>query len=87
MEMLAPGTGAPDFCLPDAEGTERCLHDFFGKGIVLYFYPRDNTSGCILEAKGFSEEEDAFGDLDTTIIGVSNLFFHDFQEYQFENIE
>lgn len=71
MEMLTPGTPAPDFCLPDAQGRERCLHEFRGKWVVLYFYPRDNTSGCTLEAKGFSEEIDAFGDLDAEIIGVS----------------
>jgi peroxiredoxin Q/BCP len=71
MEMLTPGTPAPDFCLPDAEGTEICLQDFRGKWFVLYFYPRDNTPACTLEAKGFSEEVDAFGDLDATIIGIS----------------
>jgi len=71
MEMLRPGTAAPDFCLPDAAGAERCLHEFRGRWVVLYFYPRDNTPGCTLEAKGFSEAIDAFGDLDATILGVS----------------
>jgi len=40
------GERAPDFCLPDAEGKKHCLGDFRGKWVVLYFYPRDNTSGC-----------------------------------------
>lgn len=71
MDMLPAGTKAPDFCLPDAKGTEICLKDFRGNWIVLYFYPRDNTLGCTLEAKGFSEEVDAFGDLDAKIIGIS----------------
>jgi peroxiredoxin Q/BCP len=71
MEMLPPGKRAPDFCLPDAKGTEICLKDFRGKWIVLYFYPRDNTPACTLEAKGFSDELDAFGDLDAKVIGVS----------------
>ncbi len=72
MEMLAPGTPAPDFCLPDAKGTEICLQIFRGRWVVLYFYPRDNTPGCTLEAKGFSEEVDAFKELDAMIIGISN---------------
>lgn len=71
MEMLTAGTPAPDFCLPDAAGAERCLHEFRGKWVVLYFYPRDNTPGCTLEAQGFSEAIDAFGDLDAEILGVS----------------
>ena len=71
MELLPPGTRAPDFCLPDARGTEICLQEFRGKWVVLYFYPRDNTPGCTLEAKGFSEEMDAFGSLDAMVIGVS----------------
>ena len=71
MEMLAPGTPAPDFCLPDEKGTEICLKIFRGKWIVLYFYPRDNTPGCTLEAKGFSDGVEAFRNLDAMIIGVS----------------
>src|SRR5690606_3126732 len=65
------GSPAPDFCLPDAEGEEYSLHDFAGKWLVLYFYPRDNTPGCTLEARGFSDAVEEFGGLDADIVGVS----------------
>jgi peroxiredoxin Q/BCP len=44
------GEAAPQFCLPDKDNKEICLLDFRGKWVVLYFYPRDNTSGCTREA-------------------------------------
>ena len=65
------GTPAPDFCLPDAEGEEYCLKDFAGKWLVLYFYPRDNTPGCTIEAKGFSDAMEEFAALGAEIVGVS----------------
>ena len=45
----------PNFCLQDASGREVCMPDPSAKLVVLYFYPKDNTSGCTLEAKEFSE--------------------------------
>ncbi|HVN65235.1 MAG TPA: redoxin domain-containing protein, partial [Methanomicrobiales archaeon] len=48
------GKPAPPFCLPDAEMKKVCLEHFRGKWVVLYFYPRDNTPGCTLEAIQFS---------------------------------
>jgi len=65
------GSPAPEFCLPDAEGEEYCLTDFAGKWLVLYFYPRDNTPGCTLEARGFSEAIEEFARLGAEIVGVS----------------
>ena len=65
------GDKAPDFCLPDAKGHEHCLKDFRGKWIVLYFYPKDNTSGCTKEAKEFSEKKEEFEKLGAVIIGIS----------------
>ncbi len=62
---------APDFCLPDANGEEHCLKDFRGKWIVLYFYPKDNTSGCTREAKEFTEKKEEFEKLGAVIIGIS----------------
>ena len=62
---------APDFCLPDANGEEHCLKDFRGKWIVLYFYPKDNTSGCTREAKEFTEMKKEFEKLNAVIIGIS----------------
>ena len=52
--MVEEGTKAPSFCLKDSTGRERCLEEFTGKWVVLYFYPKDNTSGCTLEAIEFS---------------------------------
>ena len=68
---MKEGDEAPDFCLPDHEGKEHCLHDFRGKWVILYFYPKDNTSGCTREAKDFTEMKGEFEKLNAVIIGVS----------------
>ncbi|MDD1711898.1 MAG: peroxiredoxin [Methanoregulaceae archaeon] len=65
------GRQAPDFCLPEAEGKVTCLASFRGQWVVLYFYPKDNTPGCTLEAQGFASEFDVFAGLGATIIGIS----------------
>ncbi len=65
------GEIAPEFCLPDSDGKEHCLRDFRGKWVVLYFYPKDNTSGCTKEAIGFTEKKDKFEKLGAVIIGIS----------------
>lgn len=65
------GKPAPRFCLPDADDRKVCLADFTGKWVVVYFYPRDNTPGCTLEARGFSDAVDAFTALGAVILGVS----------------
>jgi peroxiredoxin Q/BCP len=65
------GTPAPDFCLPAGDGTTTCLCDLRGRWVVLYAYPRDNTSGCTLEARLFSDALDAFDELGATVIGLS----------------
>lgn len=62
---------AINFCLPDEEGNEICLDSYKGKWIVLYFYPRDNTSGCTREAKDFSEHMEEFEKLNAVVIGIS----------------
>lgn len=65
------GKKAPVFCLPDAKGTEYCLEQFRGKWVVLYFYPRDNTPGCTLEALQFNAALEQFADLGAQVIGIS----------------
>jgi len=62
---------APQFCLPDENGDEICLKDFRGKWVVLYFYPRDNTTGCTKEARDFSEYIEEFEKLNAVVIGIS----------------
>ena len=69
--MLKPGDKAPDFCLPNQDNNEVCLKDFNGKWIVLYFYPKDNTSGWTKEAQDFTERLDVFNKLNAVILGIS----------------
>ncbi len=60
-----------DFCLPDANNQTYCLKDFSGKWVVLYFYPKDNTSGCTKEAVDFTEKVFEFKNNNAEIIGIS----------------
>ncbi|MEO8629623.1 MAG: peroxiredoxin [Betaproteobacteria bacterium] len=70
--MLKEGEAAPDFDLPDPDMALVSLSSFTGdKNIVLYFYPKDDTPGCTLEAIAFTELEDAFASLHTVVLGVS----------------
>ena len=69
--MLAKGTQAPEFCLPNQSNEKVCLQDYKGKWVVLYFYPKDNTSGCTQEAIDFTEFIDEFEQLDSIVLGVS----------------
>ena len=71
MGNMQTGKKAPDFCLPDENGKEVCLKDYLGKWIVLYFYPKDNTPGCTLEAIDFSKQLKSFEGTNAVIIGVS----------------
>ncbi|MCG8442519.1 MAG: peroxiredoxin, partial [Caulobacterales bacterium] len=57
---LQPGDAAPDFDLPVDGGGRIALADLKGKRVVLYFYPRDDTSGCTKEAIGFTEKAGEF---------------------------
>ncbi|MDR2218952.1 MAG: peroxiredoxin [Methylobacillus sp.] len=69
--MLQTGSSAPDFTLPDADMEMVKLSKFRGKMVVLYFYPKDNTPGCTLQAIEFSDLAEEFNALDTVILGVS----------------
>jgi peroxiredoxin Q/BCP len=69
--MIKVGDKAPQFCLPDKDGRQICLKDFKGKWLVLYFYPKDNTSGCTLEAMHFTMSLNAFRKMGAEIVGVS----------------
>jgi peroxiredoxin Q/BCP len=71
MGKLNEGDIAPDFCLKNQDEENICLRDFKGKKIVLYFYPKDNTPGCSMEAMTFTRYKDEFEKYNTTIIGVS----------------
>ena len=69
--MLQIGTKAPDFTLPDQNGTLRSLADWRGKKIILYFYPKDMTSGCTKQACGFAELYPQFTEKGAVVIGIS----------------
>lgn len=62
---------APDFTLPGTDGAEVTLSDLKGQPVVLFFYPRDNTSGCTKEAQGFSAHRDAFEKAGARVFGIS----------------
>ena len=69
--MLAIGTKAPEFTLPDQNGNSVSLSSFAGRRVILYFYPRDNTAGCTKQACGFSKLYPQFTEKGAVIIGVS----------------
>ena len=69
--MLNIGTMAPDFILPDQNGDKHSLSDYRGKKVILYFYPKDNTSGCTKQACGFSDRYPQFKEKGAVILGVS----------------
>lgn len=69
--MLQEGTVAPDFTLPGDGGGEVSLSDYRGKKVVLYFYPKDNTSGCTAEACGFRDDYSEFTNAGAVVLGVS----------------
>src|SRR4051794_2625620 len=68
---LNPGDPAPDFTLPGTGGGTISLSGPRGRKAVLYFYPKDDTSGCTLEAQAFNGLRQAFAEADTAVIGVS----------------
>lgn len=69
--MPATGDKAPDFTLPRDGGETVTLSDLRGGKVVLFFYPRDDTSGCTREAIGFSEQLQAFRDAGAEVFGIS----------------
>jgi len=72
MVVLQAGMEAPHFELPDSDMQIFNLETQRGKkNIVLYFYPKDDTPGCTMEANEFSDLNDAFSQLDTVVVGVS----------------
>jgi peroxiredoxin Q/BCP len=68
---LSPGDAAPNFQAPADGGATLGLADFKGKALVLYFYPKDDTSGCTTEAKGFTEAAADFAAAGAAVVGVS----------------
>ena len=73
MPVIEPGQKAPAFSLPDQHGTIHTLADYAGRPLVLYFYPKDDTSGCTKEACTFQAALPAFDTRRAAVLGVSVL--------------
>lgn len=65
------GDPAPDFTLPDQDGTETTLSDLRGSWVVLYFYPADDTPGCTAESCSFRDSHEDFVDAGARVVGIS----------------
>lgn len=69
--MLQPGASAPDFTLPSQTDTQVSLKDYRGKYVVLYFYPKDMSSGCTVEAHNFERDTAKYAAANAVVLGVS----------------
>lgn len=69
--MIEEGKPAPAFALTSAEGDKVSLASFKGKYVVVYFYPKDDTPGCTLEAQGFNKARAQLDKLDAVVLGIS----------------
>src|SRR5215475_8324154 len=70
-EVPQVGQSAPDFSLPSQEGAPVSLKQFHGKYVVLYFYPKDMTQGCTIEAHNFQQDLPKYNQANAVIVGVS----------------
>ena len=70
-DQLQPGATAPEFSLPSQEDTQVSLAQYKGKWVVLYFYPKDMTSGCTIEAHNFQRDLPKYDALNAVVLGVS----------------
>jgi len=70
-DILAAGATAPDFSLPSQEDTAVSLSQYKGKWVVLYFYPKDMTTGCTIEAHNFQRDLPKYDALNAVVLGVS----------------
>jgi peroxiredoxin Q/BCP len=69
--MLQPGSTTPNFSLPDQDGVVHTTPEYKGKWIVIYFYPKDDTPGCTVEACSFRDQASELTQAGVTIIGIS----------------
>ncbi len=69
--MVKEGSKAPEFSLEGSDGKRHELSEFKGKRLVVYFYPRDDTPGCTIEAKGLNESLAEIRDLGADVVGIS----------------
>ena len=81
MPIPQVGQKAPSFTLPSQEGTNVSLHQYRGKWVVLYFYPKDMTSGCTIEAHNFQTDMGKFDAANAVVLGVSVQSVKSHQEF------
>lgn len=79
--MLAEGTQAPDFTLPDQQGDPVTLSDYRGSWVVVYFYPRADTPGCTKEACSIRDNWEGFAERDIDVIGISDDHVEDLADF------
>lgn len=79
--MLAEGQHAPDFTLNNEGGKSVSLSGLKGKKVVVYFYPKDNTPGCTIEAKEFSDRAGEFDKNNTVVLGISKDSVQSHQQF------
>lgn len=83
--MVEFGERAPDFILMSDAGSEVRLSSFRGRKVVLYFYPKDGTSGCTQEAREFRDLAERFGEANVVILGVSKDGVESHQRFKEQN--
>ncbi len=71
MSQLAIGDMAPDFTLSDEDGNAVSLKDYRGKKVIVYFYPKDDTSGCTTQACGFRDQYPVIEEKNAVVLGIS----------------
>src|ERR1700733_10866294 len=79
---LAPGNQAPEFAVKNQAGEVIRLSDFKGKFVLIYFYPKDDTSGCTKEACNFRDEYSKIKKMNTVILGISRQGEKSHQEFR-----
>ncbi|MFL0248768.1 thioredoxin-dependent thiol peroxidase [Candidatus Clostridium stratigraminis] len=71
IDELKEGIKAPDFKLMGSDDKEHSLSDYLGKKVIVYFYPKDNTPGCTIEANDFSDNIEKINELNAVVLGIS----------------
>ncbi len=69
--MISTGGKFPDFTLQNQDGKTKALKDYAGKWLVLYVYPKDDTPGCTIQGKSFTETKAMFDKMNVSIVGIS----------------
>jgi len=83
--MIKVGDAAPDILMSMDGGETARISDFKGKKLILYFYSKDNTSGCTLEACDFRDNQDLFDEADAVVIGVSKDSLESHKKFRDKN--